>query len=144
MDKHLRNKKITLKLTEEEKIYIDKKKEMTIYEYYNDFILAAVTHCNIFTVDTKSMLEAASQISKIGTNINQITKAVNISGNLYKNDMKELQTKIKEIEKIIHNIIGISEKGRDSDFNSGIFENTLPKKCGTSGRGNILMCGRLL
>lgn len=138
MDKHLRNKKITLRFTEEEKIYIDKKKEMTIYEHYNDFILAAVTHCNIFTVDTKPMLEAASQISKIGTNINQIAKAVNTSENLYKNDVKELQIKIKEIEKIIHDIIGISEKGRDGDFNNGIFENTLPEKCGTLGRSDKL------
>lgn len=138
MDKHLRNKKITLRFTEEEKIYLDKKKEMTIYEHYNDFILAAVTHCNIFTVDTKPMLAVEEQISKIGTNINQIAKAVNTSGNLYKNDVKELQTKIKEIEKIIHDIISISEKGRNGDFNNGIFENTLPEKCGTSRRGNKL------
>ena len=32
MDNHLRNRKITLRFTEDEKKYIDKKKEMTIYE----------------------------------------------------------------------------------------------------------------
>ena len=138
MDKHLRNKKITLRLTEEEKIYIDKKKEMTIYEHYNDFILAAVTHCNIFTVDTKPMLEAASQISKIGTNINQIAKAVNTSGNLYKDEVKELQEKVEEMSNFVHIIIEISTKTRNGDFNNGIFENTLPKKRRTSGRGNKL------
>ncbi len=138
MDKHLRNKKITLRFTADEKEYLDKKKEMTIYEHYNDFILAAVTHCNIFTVDTKPMLAVAEQISKIGTNINQIAKAVNTSGNLYKNDVEDLRIKIKEIEKIIHDIIGISEKGRDGDFNNGIFENTLSEKRRTSGRGNKL------
>ena len=138
MGNHLRNRKITLRFTEDEKEYIDKKKGMTIYEHYNDFILAAVTHCNIFTVDTKPMLAVAEQISKIGTNINQIAKAVNISGNLYKNEVQELQTKIKEVEKIVHNIIEISTKARNGDFNSGIFENTLPKKCGTSGRSNKL------
>lgn len=132
MDNHLRNRKITLRFTEDEKEYIDKKKEMTIYEHYNDFILVAVTHCNIFTVDITPMLEVASQISKIGTNLNQIAKAVNTSGNLYKNEVKDLQTKIKEIEKIIHDIIGIFKKGRDGDFNNGIFENTLPEKRRTS------------
>ena len=111
MDKHLRNKKITLRFTADEKEYLDKKKEMTIYEHYNDFILAAVTHCNIFTVDTKPMLAVAEQISKIGTNINQIAKAVNTSGNLYKNDVEDLRIKIKEIEKIIHDIIGIGAGG---------------------------------
>lgn len=138
MDKHLRNKKITLRFTADEKEYLDKKKEMTIYEHYNDFILAAVTHCNIFTVDTKPMLAVAEQISKIGTNINQIAKAVNTSGNLYKNEVKELQEKVEEMSNFVHSIIEISTKARNGDFNNGIFENTLPEKCGTSRRGNKL------
>ncbi len=138
MDKHLRNKKITLRFTEEEKNYIDKKKGMTIYEYYNDFFLAAVQHCNLFTIDTKPMLAVAEQISKIGVNINQIAKAVNTSGNLYKNEVKELQTKIEEISNFVHSIIEISTKARNGDFNNGIFENTLPEKRRTSGRSDKL------
>ena len=137
MDKHLRNKDNFTLYGRRKKLHWQEKRYDSLWTLQWFFFLAAVQHCNLFTVDTKPMLAVAEQIYKIGVNINQIAKAVNISGNLYKSEVKELQEKIEEMSNFVHNITEISVKARNGDFNNGIFENTLPKKRGTSGRGDI-------
>jgi hypothetical protein len=46
------------------------------------------------------LIEVAKEVNKIGVNINQIAKIINTTGNVYENEIKDLQNKIKRLEEI--------------------------------------------
>ena len=96
-----RNKRVTLRFSEEELDDFKKRKVESSINNYSDFVLNCVNKIPIFDVNTKPFLTVSEQISKIGTNINQIAKVANTTQNIYENDINELQKKIKELEDIV-------------------------------------------
>ena len=66
-----------------------------------EFIVESVTNGYIINVDYKEIRELAYEINKIGNNINQIAHKVNISNQVYKSDMEELQEDIDLIWRML-------------------------------------------
>ncbi len=104
MQNRTRNKQIILRFTKDEAEYFKNYKAKSQISAYSDFVLHLLTHSQLFVIDTKPLLNVANEINKIGININQIAKAVNINGNIYKNEIEDLQKKINDIDNIISNV----------------------------------------
>ena len=104
MQNRTRNKQIILRFTEDEAEYFKNYKAKSQIAAYSDFVLHLLTHSQLFVIDTKPLLKVAEEINKIGVNINQIAKSANTNGNLYKNEIEDLQKKINDIDNIINNV----------------------------------------
>lgn len=105
MQNRTRNKQLNLKFTEDELNYFREKMKISKVKNYTDFLLKSITHCRIYAIDTKPLLALAYEINKIGVNVNQIAKAVNTTGNIYKNEVEDLQEKIAAIEDLLSNLM---------------------------------------
>jgi hypothetical protein len=111
-----RNKRITLRFTEDEKEFIDKKKAQTDIQGYSDFFIRAVANCNFFTVNTLPLLEVANQISKVGTNINQIAKIANMTNSVNETALRNLVKHIQEIDAIIDDTLGFLIRAKEGEI----------------------------
>lgn len=104
MQNRTRNKQMIVRFTEDEFKYFKKKKELSKVPNYTDFILKLLTHTKIFVIDTLPLLDLTSKVESIGRNINQIARAVNTNGKIYKNDIEDLQNRVTDIENILYDI----------------------------------------
>lgn len=74
-------------------------------------------HIQIFiNVDTTPLIETAKEINKIGVNINQIAKVINTTGNVYENEIRDLQNKIKRLEKIMADAYSCFIKAKNGEL----------------------------
>jgi hypothetical protein len=108
----IRNKQLKFWFTEDEIKIIKLKKEQSGIENMTDFIIASVCQSQIFAVDTSPLYAIADEISKVGTNINQIAKVANTTGHIYENEIKELQTKTEKIENVVYQHLNLFQKVR--------------------------------
>ncbi len=104
MEKRIRNNRLQLRLSYEEKEYAAKKLQETNIRSYSDLFMRAITNSKIIVIDTIPILALSEQISKIGNNINQIARVANTTSNIYENDVKELQEHIKNIQNLINKV----------------------------------------
>jgi hypothetical protein len=77
-----------------------------------DFIIASVCQSQIFAIDTNPLYAVADEVSKVGTNINQIAKIANTTGHIYENEIKELLTRTEKIQNVIYQCLNIFQKMR--------------------------------
>lgn len=99
--KRTRDKRITLRFSDEEYQYFKQKKEKAKAINYTDFVLKAVSDMDIFVLDVKPVLQTLTELNRIGNNINQIAKVTNETRNIYKNEVKILQEKLENIKFIV-------------------------------------------
>lgn len=111
-----RNKQIILRFTEGEAEYFKKFKDKTQISCYSDFVLHLLTHSQIYNIDTTPLISTLKEINKIGINVNQIAKAVNTTGNVYRNEITDLQNKIGQLEKIVTSAYSYFVKVKDGKF----------------------------
>ena len=90
----LRESQLNIRLTDYEKGLIMEQFKASGKKSLREFIVESVTNGYIINVDYKEIRELAYEINKIGNNINQIAHKVNISNQVYKSDMEELQEDI--------------------------------------------------
>lgn len=80
-----------------------------------------------FVIDTIPILKVSAEISRVGNNINQIAKVANETGNIYLNDIKELQEKIDYINDIVTKYFDISERIKGNRFIELVISNRRKK-----------------
>ncbi len=78
--------------------------------------MSLVSHSNIYNVDTTPLIETANKINKIGVNVNQIAKVINTTGNVYENEIRGLQNKIKRLEKIMADAYSCFIKAKNGEL----------------------------
>lgn len=122
--KRTRNKQILLRFSEEEFQIFKEKKEKTKLRNYTDFVLRAVYKLPVFVVDVKPILEVSQEINYIGNNINQIAKIANTTGNIYENDIKDLQLQLEKISNIVQKSLGVLTSAREGKIQNGIYKNS--------------------
>ena len=96
-----RNRTMTIRATQEEKDFIMRKMEKSGAGNFNTYALKMLIVGEIKNIDLTHYRELAKEVSRIGTNINQIVKFVNTRGNIYPQEIAGLQRGMEEIWQLL-------------------------------------------
>lgn len=93
----LRNKQIKFWVTEEERLLIEEKKQLSGFKKQGAYIRKMAIDGIIYKLDNKPLRELNTKLTRTSTNINQIAKRVNSTDSIYAEDVKEIKEMMKEI-----------------------------------------------
>lgn len=96
---------ISVILNDEEYNELYRQKEYLGFSHYSDVIRNYIHTGVCFRIDYSAFFEIATQIGRIGVNINQIAKAVNETHSITKFQVMTLQKDLKKIENILNETI---------------------------------------
>lgn len=99
MANRLRNERLEIKLTEEEKALFEEKRKLAKCRNMSLFIRKCVLEKEIYQVDLEPFRDLQGLLSNATSNINQITKRVNSTGIIYKDDINDMKKQIEYFSK---------------------------------------------
>ena len=99
MANRTRNERLEIKLTEEEKALFAEKKRLAKCRNMSHFIRKCVLEKEIYQVDLKPFRDLQGLLSNATNNINQISKRVNSTGVIYKEDISDIKKEIEHLSK---------------------------------------------
>ena len=99
MANRIRNERLEIKLTEEEKALFDEKKRLAKCRNMSLFIRKCVLEKEIYQIDLEPFRNLQSLLSNATNNINQIAKRVNQTGIIYKDDINDIKKQIEHFSK---------------------------------------------
>ena len=91
------SRRIQVRVTDEEYEEMLRQKKRMHLGTYSDLIRMYINNAVCFTVDFNGLFEVSHQMAKIGTNINQIAKAVNETYSITPFQIKALQKRMDEL-----------------------------------------------
>ena len=101
MTERKRNKEIHFYVTEEERKLIRRKMIESKTKNMGAYLRKMAIDGYIVNTDTTPLKKQYEEMHKIGVNINQITKKVNSTGDLYSEEMQELKEMVKKFLRIL-------------------------------------------
>ena len=104
MDNRKRNNQLKIYLTDEEKEIFEKKMKLANCKTMSHFLRKCVLEKEIYIVDLEPFRDLQWLLSNVTNNINQIAKAVNTTGVIYKTDIDYMREKIEKLAKEIWQI----------------------------------------
>lgn len=105
MENRKRNIQIKFRVTEEEKKLIEQKMALIPTQQIGAYMRKMTIDGLIIYTDLSIVKEYQKELSAIGRNINMISKRVNMTNSIYKEDMKELKSRLDDIWKIQRKIL---------------------------------------
>ena len=96
---------IHIMVTEEEKRLIEQKRMLAGFSNTGAYIRKIAVDGRIFKLDPSSLQNISSQMTGIGTNINQIAKRVNSTDTIYEDDIQKLKEMTNEIWQSLKSIL---------------------------------------
>ena len=99
MANRIRNERLEIKLTEEEKALFEEKRKLSKCRNMSHFIRKCVLEKEIYQVDLEPFRDLQVLLSNATNNINQIAKRVNQTGIIYKSDIDDMKKSIEEFSK---------------------------------------------
>lgn len=109
-----RDQTLGIRLTEDEKEKILTRMRLAGKKNVTDFILDCVFRYNILSIDTKPILAVKNEMSRIGSNINQIARVANTSKNIYRNDVIRLEQEVDELRELLHKHFKIVKDAKEN------------------------------
>ena len=116
MANRIRNERLEIKLTEEEKALFAEKKRLAKCRNMSHFIRKCVLEKEIYQVDLEPFRDLQVLLSNATNNINQISKRVNSTGVIYKDDINDMKKQIEYFSKElwqIHSLLLSRTSGGD-------------------------------
>ena len=116
MANRIRNERLEIKLTEEEKALFEEKRKLAKCRNMSHFIRKCVLEKEIYQVDLEPFRDLQGLLSNATSNINQIAKRVNSTGIIYKDDINDIKNQIEHFSKElwqIHSILLNRTSGDD-------------------------------
>lgn len=104
MDNRTRKNQLKIYLTDEEKEIFEKKMKLANCKTMSNFLRKCVLEKEIYIVDLEPFRDLQWLLSNVTNNINQIAKATNITGVIYKKDIDYMREKIEKLAKEIWDI----------------------------------------
>ncbi|KXB93426.1 hypothetical protein HMPREF3033_00402 [Veillonellaceae bacterium DNF00751] len=104
MANRFRNERIKIKLTKEEKEVFEKKMKLANCKTMSHFLRKCVLKKEIYIVDLEPFKNLQWLLSNVTNNINQIAKATNTTGVIYKNEIDSMNKQIEKLSKEIWHI----------------------------------------
>lgn len=99
MANRIRNERLEIKLTEEEKALFENKRKLAKCKNMSHFIRKCVLEKEIYQVDLEPFRDLQGLLSNATNNINQIAKRVNSTGVIYKEDIDDIKNEIEHFSK---------------------------------------------
>ena len=99
MANRIRNERLEIKLTEEEKALFEEKRKLSKCRNMSHFIRKCVLEKEIYQVDLEPFRDLQGLLSNATSNINQIAKRVNSTGIIYKDDINDIKNQIEYFSK---------------------------------------------
>ena len=99
MANRIRNERLEIKLTEEEKALFEEKRKLAKCRNMSHFIRKCVLQKEIYQVDLKPFRDLQGLLSNATNNINQIAKRVNSTCVIYKEDIGYIKKEIEHFSK---------------------------------------------
>ena len=99
MANRMRNERLEIKLTEEEKALFEEKRKLAKCRNMSHFIRKCVLEKEIYQVDLEPFRDLQGLLSNATSNINQIAKRVNSTGIIYKDDINDMKKQIEYFSK---------------------------------------------
>ena len=99
MANRIRNERLEIKLTEEKKALLEEKKRLSKCRNMSHFIRKCVLEKEIYQVDLEPFIDLQGLLSNATNNINQISKRVNSTGVIYKEDINDMKKQIEHFSK---------------------------------------------
>ena len=96
-----RDKRLTIRLTEDELNTIKTRMKLAGNRNTTDFILTCVCTNTINVIDTVPLLSVKTELSKIGNNVNQIARVANSTKSIHYDDVQKLKAQVDEMRKIV-------------------------------------------
>lgn len=84
-------------VTEQERILIQEKMKQIPTKNFAAYARKMLIDGYVIKVDYTELKAVTAEIQKIGANVNQITKRVNATGNVYEQDIEEIKGALAEI-----------------------------------------------
>lgn len=106
-ENRFRNRQIKVWVTEKERAALIRRMEGAGYKELSRFMRAMALQGYLINVDLSDFKEYAAQIAKIGNNINQIARKVNMEQEIYSVDIAELQESMQRIEKTVQECMDV-------------------------------------
>ena len=104
MDNRKRNNQLKIYLTDEEKEIFEKKMKLANFKTMSHFLRKCVLEKEIYIVDLEPFRDLQWLLSNVTNNINQIAKATNMTGVIYKNDIQAIRQDVDKLSKEIWDI----------------------------------------
>ena len=104
MNNRKRNNQLKIYLTDEEKEIFEKKMKLANCKTMSHFLRKCVLEKEIYIVDLEPFRDLQWLLSNATNNINQIAKATNTTGVIYKKDIDYMREKIEKLAREIWNI----------------------------------------
>lgn len=105
MANRMRKNELKVYLSDEEKEIIDKKIEQAGIKNKSAYVRKMLCDGAIINVDLSVIKEHNTAISRIGNNLNQITKQLNALNYISRDDLKRVEEMSKEIKKMQREIL---------------------------------------
>ncbi len=104
MDNRTRKNQLKIYLTDEEKEIFEKKMKLANCKTMSHFLRKCVLEKEIYIVDLEPFRDLQWLLSNATNNINQIAKATNTTGVIYKNEIESMNKQIEKLSKEIWQI----------------------------------------
>ena len=105
MDNRKRNNQLKIYLTDEEKEVFEKKMKLANCKTMSHFLRKCVLEKEIYVVDLEPFRDLQWLLSNATNNINQIAKATNTTGVIYKKDIAYMREKLSREIWQIHSLL---------------------------------------
>ncbi|RDY22069.1 plasmid mobilization protein [Criibacterium bergeronii] len=104
MENRKRKNQLKIYLTDEEKEIFEKKMKLANCKTMSNFLRKCVLEKEIYIVDLEPFRDLQWLLSNATNNINQIAKATNTTGVIYKKDIDYMREKIEKLSREIWQI----------------------------------------
>ena len=92
-----RKNELKIYLSDDEKYILDRKVELLKRKSISHYIRTLILYGFVYDVDYSYLRQYNETLGKISSNLNQIAKRINSTGNVYEEDMKEVKGIMDEV-----------------------------------------------
>ena len=92
-----RKNELKIYLSDDEQYILEQKVKASGMKSKSSFLRHQILYGYVYDIDYSDLREYNSALGKIGSNLNQIAKRMNATGNVYAADVKEVKELMKQV-----------------------------------------------
>ena len=92
-----RKNELKIYLSDDEQYILEQKVKISGMKSKSTFLRHLILYGYVYDIDYSDLREYNAALGKIGSDLNQITKRMNATGNVYADDVKELKALMEKV-----------------------------------------------